>query len=301
MRASFPTVILVLLSLAVACSDSGNRVAGPSPVPLPPPQLTPAGEPATIVAVGDIGMCSERPAIAATAALIDRTSGPLLLAGDLAYPVGSIQNFRDCFDPDYGRFRNRWYPVPGNHEYDTPGAAGYREYFGAAGLPSGRTFYSFRTGDWTVLMIDSNPPVLGPEQLDFIRSTMLASATPCTLAVWHHPLFSSGPNGPQRYMREVWRLLYDLNADVVISGHEHLYERFGKQDPDGRSDVRGLRQFTAGTGGARLYQAGRREPNSQTLHSTHGILQMTLHTTTYEWRFVNTSGAVLDTGTDGCH
>lgn len=256
---------------------------------------------AQVIAVGDIGMCSERATVARTAALVDRFPGPLLLAGDLAYMHGSIQNFQECFDPSWGRFRDRWRPVPGNHEYETAFAAGFRQYFGDSGGTNGRTFYSFRAGDWLVLMLDSSAPGrIASEQYEFVR-TMLSSSPLCTLAVWHHPLFSSGPNGPNTFMRDLWTLLYDGNADVVVAAHDHLYERFGKQDVDGRSDARGLRQFIAGTGGAHLYEFQRQEPNSQSRHRAHGVLRLTLMPSSYQWAFVDVAGLTLDSGADGCH
>jgi hypothetical protein len=262
----------------------------------------PSGATVQVVAVGDIGMCSEREAVERTAALVDRSPGLLLLAGDLAYMHGTLDDFQKCFDPAWGRFRSRWQPVPGNHEYETPNAAGYRQYFGAAATPTGRTFYSFRNGDWLMLMLDSSIPLrAGSEQFEFVRSTMLSTQAPCTLVVAHHPLFTSGPNGSNAFMRDMWRVLYDHNADVIIGGHDHFYERFGKQDADGRSDARGIRQFIVGTGGARLYEFQRQEPNSQARHRVHGALRVTLMPTSYQWTFVDTSGAVLDAGTDGCH
>ena len=310
----------VFASLAVvslmACNDSSRTptspsdtpppIAGNQPPPAPPPPQTPpfapTGATVQVVAVGDIGMCSERTAVARTAALVDRFAGPLLLAGDLAYMQGTLQNFQDCFEPSWGRFRSRWHPVPGNHEYETAFAAGYRQYFGESGGGAGRTFYSFRTGDWLIVMIDSSISTrVGSEQYDFVRDTLRMTRPPCTLAVWHHPLFSSGPNGPNNFMRDIWRLLYEADADVVVAAHDHLYERFGKQDVDGRSDARGLRQFVAGTGGAHLYEFQRQEPNSQARHRAHGVLRMTLLPTSYQWEFVDVAGVTLDSGADGCH
>ena len=246
-------------------------------------------------------MCSNLAAVERTASLVDRFPGPLLLAGDLAYMHGTLRNFMDCFDPSWGRFRGRWHPVPGNHEYETPLAADYRQYFGAA-AGGARTFYSLRLGDWLVLMIDSSIATReGSEQYAFVRDALQGTRAPCTLAVWHHPLFSSGPNGPNPFMRDLWQLLYAENADVVISGHDHLFERFGKQDVHGRSDVRGLRQFIAGTGGAHLYEFHRQEPNSQARHRAHGVLRLTLMPSSYEWAFIDVTGATLDAGGDGCH
>lgn len=257
----------------------------------------------TIVAVGDIGMCDRATAVAETARLVEGIEGQVLLAGDLAYMQGSPTDFIRCFDPSWGQFRRRWRPVPGNHEYETRDAAGYFQYFGAAASGmGGRPFYSFRAGDWLVLMLNSNIPTgRGSEQFEFVRQEMRSQPTPCTMAVWHHPLFSSGPNGPNPFMRDMWGLLYENNADVIVVGHDHLYERFGKQDVDGRSDPRGLRQFTVGTGGAVLYQTQRQEPNSQARISAHGVMRMTLHTNHYEWAFIDTAGRVADVGGDGCH
>ena len=187
------------------------------------------------------------------ARIAEGIDGQIVLAGDLAYMQGSMTDFIRCFDPYWGQFRRRWRPAPGNHEYDTAGAAGYFQYFGeAAGGGGGRSYYSFRAGDWLVLMLDSNiaHPRSDRRSIEFVRSELLSNRSQCTLAVWHHPLFSSGPNGPNVFMRDIWGLLYDNNADVVVAGHDHFYERFGKQDVDGRSDVRGIRQFIAGTGGA---------------------------------------------------
>jgi hypothetical protein len=259
-----------------------------------------------MVAVGDVGMCTQRDAVERVAALVDRLQGELVLAGDLAYMQGSLQNFRDCFHPAWGRFRDRWKPVPGNHEYETAGASGYRQYFGDAAGAIGLTYYAFRTGDWLVLMLDSNEAMTPASvQYEFVRNTLQSTRPHCTMAVWHHPLFTSGPNGNQTFTRDMWRLLYDHDADVIINGHDHLYERFGKQDPTGRSDVRGLRQFIVGTGGAQLYDFARQEANQQARYKGHGVLALTLFTDRYQWEFheagPNGSSVIRDSGVDGCH
>jgi acid phosphatase type 7 len=254
-----------------------------------------------VVAVGDIGECGS-PGVAQTARLIERIDGQLLLAGDLAYMEGSMQDFLRCFDPSYGQFRRRWRPAAGNHEYGTPGAAGYFQYFGDAASHGGRSYYSFRAGDWLVLMLNSNEPAgMGSAQFQFVSQELQTNRNLCAMAVWHHPLFTSGPNGPNVFMRDMWGLLYANGADVVVAGHDHLYERFGKQDVDGRSDVRGIRQFIAGTGGARLYDFMRVSPNSQARIRSHGVLRLTLNSANYEWAFLDGGGGVADSGSDGCH
>jgi hypothetical protein len=142
--------------------------------------------------------------------------------------------------------------VPGNHEYESPGAAPYFAYFGEAAGPPGVGYYSFTAGDWLILMLNSNVPATrGSPQWEFARVALERQQTPCTMAVWHHPLFSSGPNGNTPAMRDLWELLETHRAEIVFSGHDHLYERFARQLSNGTADpVNGIRQIIAGTGGA---------------------------------------------------
>lgn len=286
-------VACVGLVLTVACSDSPRSVTGPSAGPG-------QGFPQTVnlIAVGDIGECGS-PAVEQTARLVDGIDGHLVLAGDLAYMQGSMRNFLDCFDPSWGVHRRRWRPTPGNHEYVTPFAAGYFAYFGEI---AGEGFYAFRAGNWLVLMLNSNIDA-GPSsaQYAFAQSEIMAHPTHCAMAVWHHPLFSSGQNGNNLMMRDLYDSLHRQGVDVIVAAHDHLYERFGKQNADGRSDGGGIRQFIVGTGGAQLYDFHRMAPNSQVRIRTHGVLRFTLNPTNYDWAFISTSGAIEDFGTDTCH
>jgi hypothetical protein len=297
-----PTAPTVAINpLATAPPETPPPGQPPTTPPVNPPAPPPSGRTAVLVAVGDIGECGSA-GVAQTARVADGIDGQIILPGDLAYMQGSMQDYLRCFDPAWGHLRRRIKPVPGNHEYMTPGAAGYFQYFGEAAGPAGRSYYSFRAGDWLVLMLDSNVPTSsGSPQFEFVRSELLTQRSQCAVAVWHHPLFTSGPNGPNVSMRDMWRLLYDNDADVVVTGHDHLYERFGKQDVDGRSDARGLRQFIVGTGGARLYDFMRSTPNSQARISAHGVLRLTLQSASYDWAFIDATGAVADSGADGCH
>lgn len=280
----------------VACSDSSRPPTGPTPPPPPPGPQT-----ATLIAVGDIGECGSD-AVAQTARLVEGIDGRVVLAGDIAYFQGTMRNFLECFEPAWGSNRRRWHPAPGNHEYETPFAAGYFQYFGEA---AGRGFYSMRVGDWLVLMLNSNQPHVdmraGSEQYEFVRAELQANRTQCAMAVWHHPLFSSGPNGSHAFARDVYRLLHQQGVDVVVAAHDHLYERFGKQDADGVSDVGGIRQFIVGTGGARLYDFVRTTPNSQVRIKSHGVLRFVLRGSTYDWTFLDVNGGVGDAGADSCH
>lgn len=288
---------IVSASLMAAC---GSSPAGPSPGggSAPPPT---SGLTAVVLGAGDIGMCHQ-PGVAQTARLVAGLEGGLLLAGDIAYPHGTAANFRDCFDPEWGRFRSRWRAVPGNHEYETAGAAPYFDYFGeAAGLD--RTGYHVvHAGDWLILMLNSNVPAgRGSAQWEFARQQLEAQRTPCTMAVWHHPLFSSGPNGNNAFMRDMWSLLEASRVEVVLNGHDHLYERFARQSANGTPDpANGIRQFTAGTGGAELYNFVRTAPNSEVRMSRHGVVRFTLKPALVEWAFLGADGSVNGPGLDTC-
>ena len=260
--------------------------------------------PADLVGAGDIGQCGS-PGPAATAALLDSIPATVFTAGDNAYMDGSTGNFQECYHPTWGRHRSRTRPVPGNHDYETPGAAGYFEYFGANAGPSGRGYYSYETGGWLVLALNSELPASeGSAQLAWLRDTLNAArSVPCTVAYWHHPLFSSGPNGDSPVMRDVWRTLQEFNAEVVITGHDHIYERFAPQTFDGTADrERGLRQFVVGTGGVALTQPrGARRSTSEVVGSAWGVLKLTLHASAYDWEFVPVSGGSFrDSGSGTC-
>jgi acid phosphatase type 7 len=285
-----------VLALAAAACGGGNG-AGPFVGPSP-------GEPtfAVIVGAGDIAECGPGTGAEATAALLDGIPGIVFTAGDNAYPHGTMDDFMRCYEPTWGRHRHRTRPAPGNHDYQHAGAADYFRYFGPAAGPPGLGYYSFQAGPWRVVSLNSNIDVSATsEQLRWLRAE-IGTDTTCTAAIFHHPPFSSGPNGDQLYMRELWRELYMLNVDVVIAGHDHFYERFAPQDQNGRLDpARGVRLFVVGSGGARLSQAVRIRTNSDIRASAFGVLKLTLRTGAYDWEFVSVSQTARDTGTATCH
>ncbi len=298
-RSGHIVVAVVIGSFALACSSSPS---GPTtPVGGGTPGAGATGVTVAMLAAADIGMCG-RPEVAQTARLVAGLDGDLLLAGDLAYFQGSAENFRDCFNPSWGQFRSRWHPVPGNHEYESPGAAPYFAYFGAAAGPAGLGYYAFTAGDWLILMLNSNTPATrGSPQWEFARRELERQRTPCTMAVWHHPLFSSGPNGPNAGMRDMWSLLEENDAEVVVNGHDHLYERFARQTASGASDpVNGIRQFTVGTGGAELYNFLRASANSEERILKFGVMRFTLRPAQVDWEFHTIDGSVSDRGLDTC-
>jgi 3',5'-cyclic AMP phosphodiesterase CpdA len=275
---------------------------GPAGPTTPPPSAAPE----VLVGAGDIARCGqERINADLTARLLDRIAGTVFTAGDNAYPSGRRGDFQNCYEPNWGRHKARTRPVPGNHDYETAGAADYYEYFGENAGPAGLGYYAYDVGAWRILAINSEiSSAEGSAQLQWIRTQLQTNTRACTAAIWHRPLFTSGPNGDNRDMFDLWRLLYAFGVDVIINGHDHLYERFAKQDPDGRrDDVRGIRQFTVGTGGVPLYTAVRVKANSEVLEtSTHGVLKLTLNGSSYHWEFVPVGDSGFrDSGSEGCH
>lgn len=274
----------------------------------PPPE---AGEaPVTIVAAGDIADCgsdgTQFPQAALTAALVEPTDRAVLTIGDNTYPVGAPKEFEDCFEPTWGRFRDRIRPSPGNHDYMTTGADGYFGYFGAAAGPERRGYYSFDLGGWHFVSLNSNVEAgVDSAQYEWLRADLAASADAlCTLVYWHHPVFSSGPHGNNPHMAAIFELLHTAGADIVLVGHDHVYERFAPQDARGQPDPeRGIRSFTVGTGGARLYSFRAPQPGSEVRdRSTYGVLRLTLGATGYLWAFIPVGGGpVRDEGAAECH
>ena len=262
----------------------------------------PALGPAVLVGAGDIAECGLAGADA-TARLLDEIQGTVFAAGDNAYYTGSRLEYEQCYGPTWGRHKSRTRPIPGNHDYETPGAEGYFAYFGT-GATSPPGYYSYEVGAWHVVALNSNVPIeSGSAQFEWLRADLASHRTLCALAIVHHPLFSSSVNGPTARLRPVWDLLYAEGVEVVVSGHDHVYERFAPLDPSGRPDPsRGIRQFVAGTGGAHLYPMGAPQPGSEALASLWGVLKFTLRAADYQWEFVPVAGqAFRDAGAGVCH
>ncbi len=278
-----PAAALLLL-LAAGCATAPLKVATP-------PQLAAAvaripGGDALVIAAGDIADCNNLDAARATAALVALfPSATVLAIGDTAYPSGAPRAYERCYEPAWGAFKERTRPSTGNHEYLTPGAAGYFAYFGVA------PYYSFDLGNWHVVSLDSMSGMDEQSaQVDWLRRDLAANTKPCVLAYWHHPRFSSGFHGYQRSDRGrktavLWNVLAEHRAEVILNGHDHHYERFTPRD--------GLRQFVAGTGGATLRPVVPRS-GSEFRDVRYGVLVLTLHASSYEWSFLSTDGVVRD-------
>jgi hypothetical protein len=283
----------IVLILAGGCGSS----AGPTQ-PSPPPVATVA----VLVGAGDIVECGG-PGAVATASLLDNIEGTVFTAGDNTYFHGTEEEFRLCYGPTWGRHRARTRPAAGNHDYESPGAAPYYAYFGSSAGPGGLGYYSFSAGSWHIVSLNSNIPAdEGSAQLTWLRGDLAANPVPCIGVIWHHPLFSSAENGPQPMMRDAWQVLQQNGAEFVVSGHDHVYERFAPQDANGRPTANGIRQFVAGTGGARHYVFGAVRPGSEARASAWGVLKLTLWSGRWDWEFVPIPGETFrDSGSDLCH
>ena len=289
-----------------------------------PSTSTPQGtaDSVIIAAAGDLvcGTETQSPPIPclhlATAAVVKEVKpDALLLLGDLQYEKGSITDFQAYYEPAFGEFKSITYPTPGNHEYFTPGGAGYFDYFNGVGADSGRAgrrgqgYYSFNLGAWHIVALNSNCEFVGgcgarSPQAAWLRADLQKNRAKCTLAFTHSARFSSGSHGSDVLLRDLWQILYDAGAEVVLSAHDHDYERFRLQDANGRADEkRGIRAFVVGTGGKGLAPFGRRAPNSEIQDiSSIGVLTMVLKADSYSWKFVAVQDLPLDDSGDGtCH
>lgn len=279
-----------------------------------PPEVALKGSGVTLYAAGDIADCRKATPPASGAAKTAALIAPLLAEdreafvlglGDHTYPIGLLAEFRNCYEPTWGRFKSRTWPVPGNHEYYSPHAAGYYAYFGErAGTPQ-RGYYSLRKGDWLLLAMNSYlKPEDHAQQLEWLKKELADKPARCTLAFWHHPLYSSGGHGSSRRMIEAWRLLHEAGAELVLSAHDHHYERFAPQDSEGnRDETRGMRQFVIGTGGATLSPVRFPDSNSEYRNNlSHGVLKLVLRSDGYEWEFLAVDGdGNRDRGSARCH
>jgi len=293
--------LLWLFTGIAGCGDQAPSTVV-SPTPQQPGLRLGFERESILIGAGDIALCGSA-ATEATARLLDGLSGTVITVGDNAYPSGRAADFHDCYDPTWGRHKARTHPSPGNHDYEQPGAVPYFDYFGANAGPSGLGYYRYSLGDWQIYSLNSNVPMgEGSPQLQWLRAELAANPSACSLAYWHFPLFSSGQNGDNPSTRPLWSALYDFDADVVISAHDHLYERFAPQDPDGRPDPeRGIRQFIVGTGGTTITVPVRVHANSDVVWSLHGVLVLTLRANSYTWQFLSDSGAPADVGAGVCH
>jgi hypothetical protein len=270
----------------------------------------PPGEPSRLVAAGDISRC-ELSTDEATADLLDDLfadrNGVVAALGDTVYNTGTPEEYRDCYEPSWGRHRFRTFPAVGNHEYGTTNAAGYFAYFGeAAGNPESG-WYSYPLGQWQVIVLNSNCGEIGgcragSDQQSWLEQELQSSDALCTLAYMHHPRFSSGVHGDDDDLDDLWSTLEAHSVELVLAGHDHNYERFAPLHADGTlAGPHGVQSFVIGTGGTWLRSTdGARAGSEVLIDDHHGVLSLDLSSDSYEWRFIDTAGSILDEGMRTC-
>jgi hypothetical protein len=292
-------MILLVGLFFVTTPDGANPSSGP-----------PASDQnAILVGAGDIADCKDLSGAEATAKLLVQVPGTVMAVGDLAYPDGSKENFT-CYDKTWGRVKSRTRPAPGNHEFHAAGATPYFDYFGAAAGDPKTGYYSYDLGSWHIVVLNSECKEIGgceagsPEE-KWLRADLAAHPSGCTLAYFHKPRFSSGlAHGDDPEVGAFWQALYEANADVVVTGHDHDYERFAPQTPDGTADpARGIREFVVGTGGKNHRPFVSPKPNSELRDATaFGVLKLTLKPNAYDWQFIPEAGKnFTDSGSGACH
>ena len=278
-------------------------------------QLVPSFEPRAsgqaptviVTGAGDIASCGSDGAVR-TAALLAAQQGWFFTAGDNAYDDGSATSYANCFAPTWGRVFDRTIlPAPGERDWATKDAAGYRGYFGAQATPNGTTWYSMDLGAWHVVVLDSDCAQVGgcdagSEQGRWLARDLAASSAHCTLGIWSAPRFSSGEHGDDPDVAPFWQMLQDAHAELIVNGRDRDYERFAPMDAAGvETRPGGLREIVAGTGGAGLGQFQATAANSEfRLAGSYGVLRLTLHPADYDWEFLPVGGAVADAGSGLC-
>ncbi|MGB6823331.1 MAG: metallophosphoesterase [Candidatus Acidiferrales bacterium] len=307
MRNFVCAVMLVILFAASARLASQTAVATSQAAQS---SATESGDP-VLLAAGDIANCKMIAGAEATAKIIKAIPGTVAALGDLALSDGTAEEFVDCYDKIWGAFKSRTRPAPGNHEFHSAGGTPYFDYFGAAAGDPKRGYYSYDLGAWHIIALngeckDVGGCQAGSSEEQWLRQDLQSHSAACTLAYWHEPRFSSGAaHGNDADFIAFWQDLYSARATVVLNGHDHDYERFAPQGPDGKADpARGIREFVVGTGGnhERTFAASP-DPNSEVrMTGMFGVLKLTLHAHSYDWEFIPEAGkSFQDSGSGNCH
>ena len=259
-----------------------------------------------LIAVGDIADCN-RTGDDQTGALVDGLVGVVAVLGDNVYSDGTLTEYNNCYEPTWGRHKTRTRPTSGNHDYNTPGAAGYYAYFGSAAGDPSKGYYSYGLGTWHIIVINSQIDMyVGSPQEVWLRNELQTHPNQCVLAYWHYPRWTTiSGRTTLDAVKPLWDAMYEFGADVVLNGHDHAYQRFAPQTPAGVADPNfGLPEFAVGTGGGEgLYQFGPTGFNLVTRNNqTFGVIKFTLRNGSYDWQFVPVPGGTYtDAGTASCH
>lgn len=270
--------------------------------------------PAVLLAAGDIASCTQDGDSETASLLAANPADRIAVLGDNVYENGTLDEFNQCYGPTWGAVKAKTEPALGNHEYSvSSSASGYFDYFGAAAGTPGQGWYSYDLGAWHVVVLNTSDGCgevscsADSRQVQWLQSDLAAHKNVCTLAYWHHPLFSSGGNtfaGSTPAVRPLWNALYAAGADVVINGHSHIYERFQPQDPSGAANGSGIREFIAGTGGYTEHELATNPAANSVVRNddTFGVLQLVLRPTDYSWQFLPVAGKTFtDAGSASCH
>lgn len=253
---------------------------------------------AVLVGAGDISKCNHS-GDTRTARLLGSIPGTIFTTGDNVYETGTYNQYINCYDPTWGQYKDRTRPVPGNHEYMTDGAAGYYTYFN---VPE---YYAYDQGAWRIYALNSEISTsIDSEQVRWLAADLAQNPRDCVMAYWHRPRWSSGEHhGSSDKMQVIWDILFDANAELVVAGHEHHYERFAPMDKNGLAVEQGLQEIVVGTGGANKYPFGSILASSQVRNAdTYGVLKLTLYPGRYEWEFIPVEGKTFtDSGIQYCH
>ena len=316
MKIPLLTVVVILTTLLTTALNSKSNV-----YPLRESTTKTANDP-IFIGAGDIGECplidgkyvpggtmAEATAKLVDSLLPDPQMGVVFVAGDNAYNEGTTQQYMECYDPTWGRLKNRTRPVPGNHEfYEIKGTenrygSDYYTYFGESAGRKFKGYYSYNLGEWHIIALNSELKDAEDfkemtKQQNWLRVDLKKNQQKCTLAYWHRPVFSSGHHGTQQKpqgvdptMQQVWRMLDKAGVDVVVNGHDHNYERFNPQDANRKPDPNGMVEFVVGTGGTTLDRAKEvpvnlRRNSEKFNRFTYGVLKLTLHPDSYDYEFI---------------
>ena len=299
LRAFAAISLIALIALPSAAVATGSKSSAPK------------ASTATLLAAGDISDCSS-PGAALTGRLISHLPGTVAAVGDEAAPLGTLSEFKHCYAPTWGSFKARTNPTPGNHEYKLGNANGYFAYFGAGAHPTGG-YYSYSLGSWHIIVLNSNCQFIGgcdqgSAEMNWLQTDLAAHPNKCTLAYWHHARFSEGPDtaadpAAALAMQPFWATLVNAGAEILITGHDHMYQRFAPMDASGNVDPAGMREFVSGAGGRPFYNVVRHVAGIQKVITHHwGVLQLKLSSGGYSWKFLSApSGKSLDSGSGSCH
>jgi acid phosphatase type 7 len=266
-----------------------------------------------LLAAGDIAECEHQGDEATARILAEYPDATIATLGDNAYQQGTAEQYRECYGPSWGAFKDRTRPATGNHDNSTKDAQGYWEFFGERGGPFDRYYYSYELGGWHVVVLNSDCwRVEGCEsndpQAQWLRRDLAQHPVLCTLAYWHRPPFSSGRYGSlkdTKRVRPLWAILVERGVDVLLTGHDHSYERFAPINATGKKDdADGVRLFVVGTGGGNLRNFANEPLPTTEVRQDHtwGVLKLTLGETGYDWEFLPVAGKTFtDSGSGDCH